>query len=394
MKKIMALLAAFVSMVITAFKPSYRYMTRATTLDLQYFAEAGTLVNATGNYVNSYTGETEAFVPGVSDLSSLDKTYYDTTVLDNARDQLIFTQLGKHQNLPAHHGQTVEFRRWQTLGRVHKIIEGVIPKGRKLSQVAITCRLSQWGDYITISDLLDAHSIDEPKTAAAEELGAAGGLTNDLLTRNALLGGTSIIFSDVYDGDTYSSTPSTEEELQTALEAGKTSMLKVIDINKAVTFLKVAAKMKTFDGKWYVAVIHPYVAEDLRSRDKMWIEAHIYADVEPLFAGEIGRMHGVRFIESNNAPIIKNEGDTYATFKTLFFAKDAFGVIDAEGGGMQTIIKTKGEIGGPLEQYGTVGVKFEMAAKILYQERMVAVWSGSSYSKDAEQNITWDDEAA
>ena len=30
-------------------------------LNLQMFADAGTLVNAGGNYVNAYTGETTAF---------------------------------------------------------------------------------------------------------------------------------------------------------------------------------------------------------------------------------------------------------------------------------------------------------------------------------------------
>ena len=105
-------------------------------------------------------------------------------------------------------------------------------------------------------------------------------------------------------------------------------------------------------------------------------------------AGELGRMHGIRFVESNLAPVIKTGAQSYATYKTMLFAKDAFGVIDVEGGGMETIIKTKGEIGGPLEQFGTVGVKFEMAAKILYQERMVTVWSGSSYSATETQNIT------
>jgi hypothetical protein len=54
---------------------------------------------------------------------------------------------------------------------------------------------------------------------------------------------------------------------------------------------------------------------------------------------------------------------------------------------METIIKDKKEVGGPLEQFGTVGVKFEMAAKILYQERMVTVWSGSSYSAVEEANV-------
>lgn len=361
-------------------------------MDLQLFADAGTLVNGTTQYVNAYTGEGTSFVPGTSDLSTLDKTYYDTTVLDNARDQLLYTQLGKHQSLPANHGRTVEFRRWQTLGVVHQLTEGVIPTGRKMSQVAITVQLTQWGDYVAISDLMDAHSIDEPKTAAAEELGAAFGLTNDLLTRNALLNGTNIIFSSAYNGSSYVSTPSTEAQLQTAL-GSYTCNLKVDDMKKAATNLKKGAKMLKYQGKYYVAVVHPDVAEDI-SRDQAWIDARIYTDAEDILAGEIGRMHGIRFIESNLAPVIKSEGQSYATYKTMVFAKDAFGVIDAEGGGMETIIKTKGEIGGPLEQFGTVGVKGEVAAKILYQERMCTIWSGSSYSGTETDNVDLDNWSA
>ena len=64
----------------------------------------------------------------------------------------------------------------------------------------------------------------------------------------------------------------------------------------------------------------------------------------------------------------------------MFFGKDAFGVIDPEGSGMETIVKSRDQVGGPLNQFSTIGTKFEVAAKILYQERMVTVWSGSSYS--------------
>ena len=209
-------------------------------------------------------------------------------------------------------------------------------------------------------------------------------MKRDLLTRNVLMGGTNIIFASAYNGDTYVSTPATEAALQSAL-ASYTCNLTVRELKKAATNLKKGAKNVRYQGKYYVAVVHPDVAEDL-SYDKAWIDARIYTDAEDILAGELGRMHGIRFVESNNAPVIKSEGQSYATYKTMVFAKDAFAVIDAEGGGMETIIKTKGEIGGPLEQFGTVGVKFEMAAKILYQERMVTIWSGSSYSGTETDN--------
>lgn len=358
-------------------------------LNLQMFAEAGTLVNGTTGYTNAYTGDVTSFTPGSDDLSPLNKTFYDTEMLDNARDQLIFAQLGRKQALPAGKGRTVEFRRWRTLGRVGQLQEGVIPTGKKMGEVAITATLTQYGDYVTVSDIIDLHAIDDIVLGATEELGAAAGLTNDLLVRNVLLGGTNIIYADAYNKSTgaYVSTPSTEAGLQTALASYDCNLTSDL-IAKACTNLKKGAKMKRYSGKYYVAVIHPDVVEDLRTKDDAWIDAHKYAAVEEIFTGEVGRMHGVRFVESNLAPVIKTAGQSYATFKTMFFAKDAFAVIDAEGGGLKTIVKSAKEIGGPLEQFSTVGCKFEMACKILYQERMVTVWSGSSYSSVEEQNIT------
>lgn len=355
--------------------------------DLQMFADAGTLVNATQNYVNAYTGDTTSFVTGVTDLSPLNKTFWDTALLDNARDELVYTQLGKKVSLPENRGRTMEFRRWKRLADIGVLTEGVIPTGKKMSIVAITVSLVQYGDYVAISDILDAHGIEDTKLGAVEELGAAGGLTLEKTVRNTLMQGTNIIFADAYNGSTYVSTPSNEAGLQTAL-GDYTCNLTARMINKAATQLMKGAQMVKYSGGYYVAVVHPDVAEDIRN-DDAWIHAHQYSAVEEIFNGEIGRMHGVRFLVSNLAPVIKktSPSQTYATYKTFFFAKDAFAVVDPEGGSMETIIKDKDQIGGPLNQFMTVGCKFETASKILYQERMVTVWSGSSYSATETTNV-------
>ena len=47
----------------------------AIAMNLQMFAEAGTLVNATGNYVNAYTGDTNAFDSANSLVSSTEGMY-------------------------------------------------------------------------------------------------------------------------------------------------------------------------------------------------------------------------------------------------------------------------------------------------------------------------------
>ena len=343
--------------------------------DLQLFAEAGNVVNTTTGNVNAYTGAANA----TGAVSTTMKTFYNTELLENAREKLIFQQLGKKQSLPARHGKTVEWRKWDTLPGVDKLVEGVIPEGKLIKQTALTVPIDQYGMYVTISDQLELHAIDDAILGATEEVGASAGESYDKLVRAVLMTGANIMYADARDDEgNITSTPTN----RSTLAAASNAYLTARQVNKAVTALK-KAKAPTFSGGKYLAVIHPSVAEDLRN-DNAWVEAHKYAKPEELYNGEIGELHGVRFVESNMAGIVKQEEkDIYLT---MFFGKDAFGVIDPEGAGMETIIKDKGEVGGPLEQFSTVGTKFSMAAAILYPERMLTVESLSSYSDIDEAN--------
>ena len=346
--------------------------------------DGGTLVNATGQYVNAYTGSGTAF-SGTDDLTPTMKDFYEKDLLENHRDKLIFGQLGKKYPLPSRHGRTVEWRKPNTLPLFDALTEGVIPTGKKLGMTSISVSLAQYGMFVAVTDLLELHALDPMISIAIEELGASGGKSNDLLIRNVVKGGTNILFADatVKSTGAYQSTPTTEAELQTALATYNCDLTPDM-INKASVNLEVGGAPK-FSGDMYVAVIHPHVAYAVRRHPDFW-ETHKYCRPEELFKNEIGALHGVRFITSNLAPIIKGVGQTYATYKTLFFGKDAFGIVDPEGAGMETIVKDKRQAGGPLNQFSTVGAKFEMAAKILYQERMVAVWSGSPWSSTDAAN--------
>ena len=348
----------------------------------------GALVNATGNYVNAYTGTTTAF-SGTDTLTSTMKTYYDTELLENARPELIHAQFAKKQPLPKGKGKSVEWRKWNTLADAGKLTEGVIPTGQKLGQSAITQTIDQYGTYVAVSDQLELHAIDDVILGATEELGASAGTTQDKLVRDALMAGTSVQYCDKVVSGTH-----TAVESRAALD--DTSRLTPDEVNRAVTTLK---KMKAprINGK-YIAIIHPSVAYDLRSSNE-WIEAHKYAATTELFNGEIGELHGVRFIETTEAKIFNNStcpvktaaasGNPavyYSVYATLFLGKDAFGMIDPEGGALEMIIKDKSQAGGPLDQFSTLGYKFSTATKILYQDRMVRVESRSKYSGDDAAN--------
>ncbi len=298
------------------------------------------------------------------DMSPTMKTFYDTTLLENAREQMVFTQFGKKQPL---HGNKVEWRKFNTFAKaLTPLTEGVIPTGQNFGMTKIEASTTQHGDYVAVSDRLELESFDDVIFGATEEMGATEGETYDTLTRNILVAGNSV----AYAGGKDSRSALTDADILTP------SL-----VNRAATWLK-KNKAPKIDG-CYVALIHPSVAEDLRESTE-WKEFHKYNDVQPIFKGEIGMLHGVRFVETNEAKVWKNGG--VATYATLFLGKDAFGILDPDGEGMEMIIKPKEQIGGPLNQFSTIGYKFCHGAKILYQERMLRIESGSSYSATDEEN--------
>lgn len=352
-------------------------------IGFQFFADAGTLTNTTQNYVNAYDGSTTAF-SGVNTLTPTMKTFYDTQLLENARPELIFAQLAKKQGLPRNHGKSVEWRKWNTLPEAETLTEGVIPTGQTLGMSSMTQSIVQKGLYVTISDQLELHAIDNAILGATEELGASSGESIDKMVRNEIVSGTTKqICPKVGTGGA-----TTEVSTRGSMDA--TCKLTPTEVNKAVTTLK-KLKAPRINGK-YVAVIHPSVAFDLRQSEE-WIEAHKYAATTELFNGEIGELHGVRFVETTEQKVWKDStcpsdgGSGYlAVYATIFMGKDAFAMIDPDGGNLEMIVKTKDEVGGPLNQFSTVGYKYEGAAKILYEDRMVRVESVSAYSSVDEAN--------
>ena len=354
--------------------------------DLQLFAEAGNVVNASEGYVNAYTGETQGF-SGENNLSQELKTFYDTELLENARVELFYAQFGKKQPLPANHGKTVQWRKWNTFARAAQLQEGVIPTGQKFGVSTKTGSVNQYGTYAAVSDRLELRAYDDVILGATEEMGASAAETQETLIRDALLVNTNVMYCDnvALATGAVAGTPTGCD----AMEASSTvmSLLTPDMVARAVTKLK-KDRVPTINGKYY-AVIHPSVAYDLR-RSKEWIEAHKYAAPQQLFNGEIGELHGCRFIENVFAPVLTgdyaNKAGT-AVYATYFFGKDSFGIIDPEGGALEMIVKDKSQIGGPLNQFSTIGYKLETnGATILYPERVLRVMSCSSFSATDEAN--------
>ena len=317
-------------------------------------------------------------------LSAENKTFYDRALVEEAGPNLIHGQFGQKRPIPKNGGKRIQFRRYASLPNALKpLTEGVTPEGRKLSATAVEAEVNQYGDFVCLSDVLDLTAIDNNVLEATKAVGRQAGLTLDTITRNVLQSGTNVFYCPKI-GANGAQTPVTD---RSGLD--KTCVLTVDVVKKVAAMLK-AANAPKIDGD-YVCILHPYVAYDIMS-DPRWEEMHKYTTSENMYEGEIGRIAGVRFVETSEAAVYKGtENDCpegLAVFGCLFLAQGAYGVTEVTGGGLQTIIKQLGSAGtaDPLDQRSTVGWKALQTAEILMEPYMVRVECCSAFSPTAEAN--------
>lgn len=299
-------------------------------------------------------------------LSAEMKTFYDMTLIDEAAPALVHDQFGQKRPIPKNGGKVIEFRKFAPLTKaLTPLTEGVTPEGKSLDVTTITAEVSQYGDFITMSDMLEMTAIDNVVVEALKLLGRQGGATLDTVVRNILHTGTNVMYCPKIAED------GSETAVNSRGTLDNTCRLTVKVIQKAVAKLR-AQNAPTISGK-YVAIIHPYAAYDLM-RDKEWIDAHKYAQPDNLYEGEIGEIAGVRFVQTTEAKIYEG-----GVFGTLIFGEGAYGNTEIAGGGMETIVKQKGSAGtaDPLDQRSSVGWKGQKTAEILVEQYMVRVESKS-----------------
>ena len=296
---------------------------------------------------------------GTSTLSDEMKVYYSGYLIDNAVPKLVHDQFGQKHPIPKNGGKTIEFRKYSPLPKLlTPLTEGVTPDGQSLTVTTIEATVDQYGGYVTISDMLQLTAIDNNMVQATKLLGNQAGASLDTITREVLNGGTNV----VYAGGVAS---------RSALTA--TSKLTVDDIKKAVRALKNQNAEKIGDS--YVAIIHPDVTYDL-TNDPTWQSVKDY-DPKDWYEGEIGKIAGVRFVETTEAKIF--DGGVYST---LILGDNAYGVTEIEGGGLQHIVKQLGSAGtaDALDQRATVGWKATKVAERLVEQFMVRIESKCTFA--------------
>ena len=240
------------------------------------------------NLFDAYTNTT--LDPGLSDEM---KVYYSMRLINLAEPELIHDQFGQKHPIPKNSGKTIEFRKYDSMPKaLVPLTEGVTPAGQKLSMGVIRATIKQYGGYIELSDILELTAIDNNLVQATRLLASQAGRTADTITREVLAGGTNVVYaggakdrSELVGGDS---------------TAENNKYLTVDDIRKAVRALKVMNAQKI--NGYFAGIIHPDTAYDLMN-DKKWVDVKTYSDPDGIYEGEIGKIEGVRFVETTEAKI-------------------------------------------------------------------------------------------
>lgn len=315
------------------------------------------------------------------------QAFYDRNLLERAKPAEVHGRFGQKRPIAKKNGNQIKFRRYSALAAATTpLTEGVTPTGSSLSVTDVTATLAQYGDFITLSDVVDMVNQDPVVTEATEVLGDQAGLTIDQVRRDVLVAGTNVAYANAV-----------------ANRAAVNVKLSTADLDKAIRFLKNQNAKFVKEGippstgvgtgairKAFVAVIHPDVEFDVESLTG-FKPVSDYPSQMGVMEDEIGAYKNIRFVSSTNAKVFsgagalgtatyKNNGANYDVYATLIFAADAYGVCPLSGEAMKTIVKPLGSAGSadPLDQRSSVGWKAMTTTKILNESWLIRLESAAS----------------
>ena len=311
-------------------------------------------------YTNTDTNMTSS-----SALSAGMQTYYNRELLRTFEPNLVHLQFGDEHRMPPHSGLVMNMRKLIPLETNTKALsEGDPGESVMLAETEVTVQLQQYGEYARCTDKLDLTHLDMDIMRRTKLFGDAGARSIDAVVREELAKCANVI----YAGGKASRAELTAADKLTSRELRKA--VKTLKKNHAQTF-----------GGYYVAIIGPDTMYDLQE-DEAFVKVSRYQDKENIYTGEVGRLFGVRLVETTEAKIFEGAGASGADVASVIvLGQYAYGVTSLKGAKPRVIVKPAGSAGtaDPLDQISTVGWKMDgFGVKMLQPEYAVRIECGFS----------------
>lgn len=302
--------------------------------------------------------------------------FYDRLLLDNLYPDLFLYQFGQKRRIPRNFGKQITFTRYYKAGSSPALpfvpTEGTQIGLSALSAAVVSATISGFASAVGVSDLIVMTAVSDVVRGAVFELSKGMALKIDNTIRRYISASGQLL----------------PAKNQAAANSALTTTASTID---AVDLYRAAAKLRQSNARtWpdgnYAAVMHPSVAFNVRNDTSTggWIDINKYATdmtVGNCYRGEVGRIGGMRVVESSEIRIVYGLPATSAAnsgFLTYGIAPGAYGVVELDGASASVFVKQVGSAGSadPVNQKGSIGVKVYFCPVVLEAARMVRIGSG------------------
>lgn len=306
--------------------------------------------------------------------------FYDRKLLTRAVPLFVHTRWAQIRDIPRNAGTSlIKFRRYGNLtAATTALTEGVTPAGSQLSVTDITATALQYGDFVTVTDVVDYESQDPVLSEATEILGDQYGDTVDQLCRDVIVAGTTV--QRVNDR-------ATRLLVQAGDKADAATFRKCIKTLKNAEARQMTTQVDPNTGynttpipKSYIGIIHPDISYTVKHLTG-FVPVEKYPNGKTVMEGEIGYFEEVRLIETTNAKVHTGEGAAAIdVYSIIILGMNAYGTTRISGEAVKNIVKPLGSGGtqDPLDQRATSGWKATFIAKILNDDFMIRLECSAS----------------
>ena len=332
-----------------------------------------------------------AAVTTFGDISPRTAAYVMTGFLKRGIPYLVLEKFGQTYPLPTNKTQTAKFRRYFLAGAtgaagnvgtgpinafstplsITPLVEGVTPAGRKLANQDYSVTLSQYGDFMTITDVvMDTHE-DPILNQMTEVLGESAAQTIETLRFNVLKAGLNVFYANGAARTNVNTviTQTLQRKVTTALL--RQNAKRITNVVKSTPDYRTEPVEAAFIG-----LHHPDLDSDIRNMTG-YINTKQYGTVTP-FENETGSVEMVRYLNSTifapwadaggaKGAMRSTTGVNADVYPVLYLARDAYGIVPLKGKDALTpmVVNPKPAPGDPLGQRGTIGWKAWTACVIL-----------------------------
>ena len=281
-------------------------------------------------------------------------TVYQRTLLEPAYPQYVHDRFAQKFSIKRKSGNTIKMRRYARYSAATTpLTEGVTPNGHRQSKVDLLAQVSQYGDFATITDVVDLTVEDANIVIEVERQADQMRNTIDQLVRDVLAASAS------------STTCANGSPTDTLLNKTDIDAVRLTLRTANASYITKLIKGNTAQGTSPISPAYWGIADADLENDLENVsgfkDVKNYGSQQTVDPDEYGSTGKVRWLTTTQGYV------SSSTYSCPIIAKNAYGTVDINGGNAKSIIKGfgTGGTGDALNQRATVGWKMWQVARIL-----------------------------